>query len=561
MNVSMPPFHSACPPRQIALAAFLGAAFFLWLFGVQLLDPTNIGWLMHGDPAQHYLGWQFFRGEPWHWPPGRIENYGTPLGTGILFTDSIPLLGFLLKPFSSWLPAEFQYFGMWMFACYLLTAVFGWRLMARATPLFWLRALGTLFFLMSTPMLLRAYGHESLMAHWLLLAGIDRYAAPWRGAPWLALLVVAALVHPYLLLMMMALAAAALYRAIFSKKERARRWQPILLGMAVLLAVMWAAGYFIPAPRQLAAEGYGHYSANLLTFVDPMDWHGFLRSYGRDTAGKQEWSQFLNPREQATNGQYEGFAYLGLGVFFLVVAAFARLLARPPRREAAHYWLPLLVIGMLLFIAALSYKITFGARLLATLPWPAGLLDVFAVFRASGRLVWPLYYLLLWGVLAAVVRRWPPRAAMILLVMGLGLQYADLSGKFGEFRHQFRNLPAWQAPLKDPVWEKAAMRYRYFSIVPAKLEGDAYVPLAHLAARHGAGIDVGLIARPDYAAQESYAQKLADDVSNGRLRPDTLYLFPRPADLAAIRDRLAAGDESLVANGYGLLLPGGRRER
>lgn len=550
-----------CPPRQMLLAAGLGAGFFLWLFGVQPLDPANIGWLMHGDPAQHYLGWQFFRSEPWHWPPGRIDNYGAPLGTAILFTDSIPLLAFLLKPLSPWLPADFQYFGLWMFVCYLLAAVFGWRLMVRATPHWGLRALGALFFLMSPAMLLRAYGHEALMAHWLLLAGIDRYASPWRGAAWLVLLVVASLVHPYLLLMMMALAAAALYRAIFSEKGLARPWQPMLLGMTVLLAVMWAAGYFIPAPRQLAAEGYGHYSANLLTFVDPMDWHDFLRSHGRDTAGKQEWSQFLKPRAQATNGQYEGFAYLGLGVLVLAAAVFSGLLARPPRWQTARFWLPLLAASTLLFVAALSYRITVGANVLATIPWPAGILDVFAVFRASGRFVWLLYYLLLWGVLAAVVRRWSPRAAMILLVVGLGLQYADLRGKFGEFRHQFRNLPVWQTSLKDPVWEETAARYRHIIVYPPQTDGDAYIPLAHLAARNAASINIGYFARADSAAQRAYAQRLADEVSNGRLRPDTLYLFPRPADLEAIRDRLAAGDEVLEADGYGLLLPGGRGER
>lgn len=544
------------PFRQLLFAAGLGAGFFLWLFGLQPLDPSNIGWLMHGDPAQHYLGWQFFRSEPWHWPPGRIDNYGAPLGTAILFTDSIPLLAFLLKPLSPWLPADFQYFGLWMFACYLLTAVFGWRLMARATPHSWMRALGTLFFLMSPAMLLRAYGHEALMAHWLLLAGLDRYASPWRGAVWLALLVVAALVHPYLFLIMMALAAAALYRAVFLEKALVRPWQPILLGFAILLAAMWGTGYFIPAPRQLAAEGYGHYSANLLTFVDPMDWQGFLRGYGRDTAGKQEWSQYLRPREQATIGQYEGFAYLGLGVLFLAAAAFPRLLARPPRREMVRFWLPLWGASTFLFVAALSYKITFGARLLATLPLPAGILEILAVFRASGRFVWPLYYLLLWAVLAAVVRRWPRRAAMILLVIGLGLQYADLRGKFGEFRHQFRDLPVWQTPFKDPVWEETAARYRHITVYPPQTDGDAYIPLAHLAAHHAASINIGYFARPDSAAQRAYAQLLADEVANGRLRPDSAYVFSRREDLPTGRGYRAGVDQVRQADGYTLLLPG-----
>ncbi|MDD5319229.1 MAG: DUF6311 domain-containing protein [Methylococcales bacterium] len=536
---------------QTALAAFFGATFFLWLFGVQPLDPANIGWLMHGDPAQHYLGWQFFRGESWHWPPGRIENFGAPIGAGIVFTDSIPLLAFLFKPLSPWLPAEFQYFGAWMLFCYMLSAVFGWRLMAHATPHGRLRTLGTLLFLMSPAMLLRAYGHESLMAHWLLLAGFDRYAAPWRGSSWLALLLVAVLVHPYLFLMTLALAAAALIRAFMLEKTGARLLWQMALGTIVLLMVMWGAGYFIAAPHQLSAEGYGHYSANLSSYVDPMDWHSFLHSYGRDTAGKYEWSQFLKPRGQATTGQYEGFAYLGLGALILAPYAFAHLLTQPPRWRVQQFWLPLLMVCVALFAAALSHKITLGSKVLIEIPWTPNILKALSVFRASGRFVWPLYYLLLWAVLAAIVHYCPLRLATVLLIIGITLQFTDLRKKFAEFRHQ----PTWQTPLKDPLWEQAALRYHNFSVIPTQLEDDAYIPLAHLAALHGAAIDAGYVARPDNAALKAYADKQSDNIAEGRLRSDTLYILPQGEELAALLSRLSADVEIRSADGYVLLLP------
>ena len=543
---------------QTGLAAFLGATFFLWLFGVRPLDPTNIGWLMHGDPAQHYLGWVFFRGESWHWPPGRIENFGAPVGTGIVFTDSIPLLAFLFKPFSPWLPAEFQYFGAWILICYMLSAIFGWRLMARATPYVWLRALGTLFFLMSPAMLLRAYGHESLMAHWLLLAGLDRYAAPWRGGVWLVLMVLAVLVHPYLFLMTLALAAAALIRAIIAEKSSVRLLWQVAFGAIVVLMVMWGAGHFIATSRQLTAEGYGHYSANLLTYIDPMDWRDFLHSYGRDTAGKHEWSQFLKPRKQSTIGQYEGFAYFGLGALMLAAFAFAHLLAQPSRWRELQLWLPLLAVCITLFAAALSYKITLGDRVLTEIPWPPAILDALAIFRASGRFVWPLYYLLLWAVLAAIVRYCPPRLATVLLIIGIALQFNDLRGKFAEFRHEFRHQPIWQTPLKNPLWEQAAEHYHNISVIPPQPAGDAYIPLAHLAARHGVSIDIGYVARPDNAALKAYADKQSAEIAGGHLSSDTLYILPHAAKLDAVRSRLGANVEIQSADGYVLLLPSGQ---
>jgi len=37
-----------------------------------------------------------------------------------VFFDSIPLLAFLFKPFTSLLPEPFQYFDLWLLACFIL---------------------------------------------------------------------------------------------------------------------------------------------------------------------------------------------------------------------------------------------------------------------------------------------------------------------------------------------------------------------------------------------------------------------------------------------------------
>lgn len=106
----------------------------------------------------------------------------------------------------------------------------------------------------SPPLLLRSYGHESLMAHWLIVAGLDAALDRWSGKRWSLLVLTSALCHPYLLLMTLALAAAAAYTAI--RIDRARRLSALLLqatAIAVLLiAVLNLAGYFA-AVRGLAA--------------------------------------------------------------------------------------------------------------------------------------------------------------------------------------------------------------------------------------------------------------------------------------------------------------------
>lgn len=47
--------------------ALLGALIFLLLYGVRVLDPTSVDWILNNpspDPAQHYLGWELFRRSP-----------------------------------------------------------------------------------------------------------------------------------------------------------------------------------------------------------------------------------------------------------------------------------------------------------------------------------------------------------------------------------------------------------------------------------------------------------------------------------------------------------------
>ena len=44
--------------------ALLGALVFVALYGIRVLNPANVDWILNNaspDPSQHYLGWEFFR--------------------------------------------------------------------------------------------------------------------------------------------------------------------------------------------------------------------------------------------------------------------------------------------------------------------------------------------------------------------------------------------------------------------------------------------------------------------------------------------------------------------
>jgi hypothetical protein len=95
-------------------------------YGLSALQPSNVSWLMtvRHDWGTHYLGWAFYKNEPWQFPLGKVDGYNFPVGTNVGYTDSIPLLAIFFKVFAPLLSSDFQYFGIWLFLCHLLAAYF-----------------------------------------------------------------------------------------------------------------------------------------------------------------------------------------------------------------------------------------------------------------------------------------------------------------------------------------------------------------------------------------------------------------------------------------------------
>ncbi len=537
MPLTAPPPAACTPPSVRRLESFvilaLSLAFFLTVYGWVPVDPTRYAWMLDGDAAQHLLGWKFFRGEPWAWPPGRIAGFGYPAGTAIVFTDSIPLLALPLKALSGWLPEGWHYFGIWLWACYALNGWFGLRLVSRLTDDSLVRLLGASFFILAPPVLLRSGGHESLMAHWIVLAGIEGCLRDWRTRRWLALCVVAAGVHPYLLVMTLGLLMAALA----GRRGRATLAQAAAdlgLILATTLAVMYLAGYF-SGSGQVAAAGFGHFSMNLNAFIDP--WFN--------------WSRFLRQGAIGTPGQYEGFMFLGTGMLALCVAA-AALWATQPVAPSRALW-PLLAAVGAFALLAISNVVMWGDTQLLHLPLPDWLEDALSIFRASGRFGWPLFYLVMLFALWGVIRHLPVRAVALALAVGLGVQWIDQQGKFEEFRDTFHHRQAWTSPLQSPAWSEMAPRARVLVLISDERIDRIYLPYALLAARHGLVTNAAHIARAETAGDElenRYVQALAQ----GRLDPTALVGITDARLLAQVSPALRP--RFVVLDGVWVLPPG-----
>lgn len=522
------------------LAFAAGVGVFLLAFGPAWLDPQYVQWLLRGDWSQHYLGWEAFRHDQWRWPPGYHAGVAPPMGTTVVFTDSLPLLAIPLKALGGLLPSPFQYQGLWMALSWGLQGLFAYLLLARISGDHWVSLAGSLLFIL-LPSLFFRIGHDTLVAQWLILAALYLYTFPFSGRAALAglgLLALATLVHAYLLLMVLAIGGtwwlANLPRQWQSGgfREKAGALVYPLVAMAWLLAIAYLAGYFV-AGGGLAAPGFGTYSLNLNAFINPMEvpW-GFI-----DPALVPDWSRLLPPLPRAHFNQYEGFNYLGLGVLLLVGAglvllawrAWGRLRRRPPAGPAPAPGFPragYLVIPLGVLVGwALTNRVTWGDIVLFeyALPWPLSEPSIQSVFRSTGRLVWPLVLVALAGLILYLSRRLPRKRLAVGLALLALVQAVD-------------QYPAWQSvrtaiakpvalPLKSACWDQWIAHARHVVILPARRHNDALViDLGARALPRGVTLNSFSLARFDPQRAQRQEQAAVEELKQGGA-DKTLYVL------------------------------------
>ena len=506
--------------RRALLAALAGVIVFTLLLDPSIINPLNDGWLANGDPAASYLGWLFFRHEPWSLPLGLLHTLGMEQGSSIVYSDSIPLLAIFFKLLRAWLPAPFQYDGLWLCACYALQGYFACRLLMLFTERRSALIFGVLLFLFSPIMLLRAQGHLALSAHWIIVAVLYLYYAPperRRTLHWLLLLWLTPMIHAYLMFMAYAIWGAYLVR--YGVLDR--RWSVtqlvVRLAMSVAgsLAAMWLAGYFLK--MEVSTGGFGYYSMNMLAPFWPV---GVGPTMPRSIVA-------------ATSGQYEGFNYLGLGILLALLFVALRSLAglrRHRQHGATHFHkapdLPLIAVAAALSLLAISNEVTWGSHVLFVVPIPGRVQPAFNIFRASGRMFWPVYYLLILVAIRGLLRLSKPICTRLLVVVFL-VQMADLFSFFHTINVASTvNAQRYHFPVySSPFWALARTRYANLYVVPGQYTADDNIAYESLANAYGFSIDTVYAARLPSASLQEQRTRRHEQFFEGALDPRGLYLI------------------------------------
>ena len=498
---------------NLVIPASLGFVSFLIVMGYKILEPTNIGWLYEGDPAIHYLGWKFFSQSHWQFPIGLNPSFGLGLSNSIVFSDSNPLFAIIFKNFNAYLSNPFQYFGIWILFCLLLQAWFGWKLAFLISNNNYIKIATATLLIFSPPMLARMDGHLSLVAHFLILAAIYLRLTPkskHRDLHWGILLIMAALIHAYLLAMIAYLWVNDLIAKLLLHYSSIKK---LFISAAVTITAVslttWQAGYFTIHDGIIAA-GYGENRLNLLS--------PFISNH---------WSYFF-PSISSNIGDGEGFNFLGTGIILLIILLLPYFLKCKLLLVQYANNINVLTLGVglfFLFLFSLSNHIgisTFNF----SYPIPHLFEKLANTFRSSGRMFWPVFYCIDLLIIYLISKCYKKNIAIALLIFAALLQVIDTKSGWASTRAKYMAEPIsqWNTSLDNPNWDCIAKNSQKILYIPPANNKAYWKEIAYLASNNKIPTDAVFLARIDNKKLIEYQKKSSAALAEGSLDVNTIYL-------------------------------------
>lgn len=507
------------------LLLFITLIIFKIIYGLKILNPTNTAWMMnvYHDWGQHYLGWATFRSEPWTYPIGDMHNFNYPAGSNVGFTDTIPLLAIIFKVLSPILPENFQYFGLWFLLCHFLLGFYTikiLRLYNVKTIYVFLAAV----FLMLNPVLLYRGMHPALCGHWFLLASLYNYLQKATSdnvdrinRNQIFLLILSALVNPYLFLMTVGFNIILPFKNFYYDKVISLKKAFLFFLCAIILVVLsWIIVGMVRFDNSglEVSNSYGLYSFNLNSFLNA---HGF--------------SKFTPQLKLYNEKQYEGYAYLGVGeIILLFTALFYSIISMfifKVNFFKKKILVPLYVLTLLLTLFAITNILTFGNKEILHIELPEILIKLGNVFRASGRFIWLLYYLMFLSVLYIFVKiKISDLIKIPILIFIILIQAYDISPIL------FRDIQGGQyvsQKISQDKWLNITSKFERIITYPPfenhLLNAMDYQDLCFVAKKNKKPITCGYVARDIGLINNKFKDTLNLNISESNLlSEDDLYI-------------------------------------
>ena len=387
-----------------------------YILGVDNLSFVNGKWLAAHDVTSDILSWKFFKDDIWRFPLGSNPTYGMEIGSGIAFSGSIPIMAIIFKLFSGALPYDFHYFSLWIFICLFLQSYIAFLIIYNKTENLTFSIVGSLFFILSPILINRLSIHLSLSAHWLILIGFyleTKKDILHKNFYWAALISLSSLIHFYFTLMLLGIFFIFLFNDFKEKLNFKKLFTEIFTVLGVLTFTMFVIGYFHVPFTDALGYGYGRYT---------LDVAGIFSQNTTLPSGKISWSLFL---PETPRVPLEGFAYLGMGMIMLLIFAILIFFFNLQTFIKKNNFLPFFLIILIFTAVAITNKIHLFNNLISSFELPTVLYGMLSVVRASGRLFWPVYYLIFLISIIFLYKNFSKKNSVYILILAFCLQFAD----------------------------------------------------------------------------------------------------------------------------------------
>ncbi len=539
------------------LGALFGGLVFIALYGVSILDVTYEDWLLTGwyDLSQHYVGWKLYRASGWHFPVGLCDTSFYPYLASVIYTDSIPIVSLFFKILSPILPETFQFFGIYGLFCFMMQGGFAKLLLRRMLKSEAQCCAACVPFVFCAPLWQRMYYHTALASHYLILIGIllfiyrDKVKRVWlRILLWCVLGMLCVSVHFTIYGMVsVMLLGFALWEALENQGHRGGSdteisdkndlsngviyWIRGKLKTGILRRIQIFCAFVIPYLASTvfvfylfggfyggisgSSDGLGSYSANLNSLFNPIDYSRIIKEF------------------PLIECQYEGLSYIGIMALIFLIPAVAYIVRNFRLLWGLHrnFIISIFFTSVILWIVALSPKVTFGFHVLYEIPLPDFIFDTWSMFRASGRFLWPVMYAVI--LLAIYCAGKEIKGYFVhVLMLGCLLQIFEFSEKVALIEDQYAvrseaHFAADSLDLND--WQGIKhlqfMHDYYFGEFYGDEIRDQMIGYTEFAIRHGMTVSNFHFSRDDMDKVRSRISECENLLEYGTPEPDTMYIF------------------------------------
>lgn len=510
------------------LGLLLGFICFILIYGIKVLDVTYDNWLLNGgDLTQHYIGWKFYRDSNWTFPFGLMEGLAYPLKTSIIYTDSIPIMAVLFKILSPILPTTFQYFGLWGLMCFMLQGGVSAIIIRKFTNNKINCCLGSIFFIISSTVLFRMFAHTALGAQWLILLAfaIWLYKDSFSGIKeksiiWSIMVAFSASVHMYICAMVIGIMCGFILDELLEKNNWKENAIILFSSLSTgVLQIFLLGGFY--GELEKSGGGLGFFNSNLNTLFNSFEFSNFLKSL-----------------PFATDGQYEGSAYLGLGMIILFIISIAikieniqfkgnvKFKVKKLIKEKSSIF-SLIVISIVFGMLALSKVISFNNKILLEIKLPGFIENLLGMFRASGRFMWPVFYLIMFFSILTIITYRNKKFANLIIIICLGIQVLDLQGYMKGKHDIFTSKQTYNTTLHSEFWDNIKDDYDNIVFLDSddilEKQENLYA-FANYASENNMTLNTFYFARR-YLEIDNTLVDYMEKLSNGEFDDRTIYIF------------------------------------